>query len=280
MRHARRALEDSSTTRRFPTARFVKVISMSAPPVVHSDASPIDPTLPPSFATGPWIVSIVLSFALGMVAYKFSPDVWDLPERLQNVPTMSPQSVLDEIRDVERVNLWYETTLRFALVGTAIGLCGLILHLRELGRSMLQVLVPLLSGGICGALAGMAALGAREYFDTGKAIPLVSEEMRAIFGDIVVFATASLLLTLPIAVLLGLQRTQAARKKAPVVPLAGFLTGVIIPIAAVGVLSSHTKTDVFPPLSFDLVILWFVTLTALTVLFVVFSGDRKPRVKA
>ena len=253
---------------------------MSASPVVHSDSSAIDSTVPPSFATGPWIVAIVLSFGLGLVAYKYSPDVSDLPERLQNVPTMSPQSVLDEIRDVERANLWNETTLRFALVGTAIGLCGLILHLRELGRSVIQVVVPLISGGIFGALAGMAALGTREYFDTATTIPLVSEEMRAIFGDIVVFAAASLLLTLPIAVLLGLQRTKAARKKAPVVPLAGVLTGVIIPIAAVGVLSSHTKTDVFPPFNLELIILWFVTLAALTVLFVVFSGDRKPRTTA
>ena len=205
--------------------------------------------------------------------------MWVLSEESLNVSTMSPQPVLDKVRAEELTMLFNNTLLRFVVTGGAIGLCGLVAYLVRTGRSFVPVVASLIAGLVGGALAGVIGLAARNYFDKNQPIPMISQEMRPLFADMVVFASASLCLTLPIAVMLALQSSRPARQKAAAVPLAALLVGAIVPIATAIVLSSYTASDVFPPVKIDLTILWFATLAGVTAVLVALAGDRKPRVQ-
>ena len=227
--------------------------------------------------SGKWAAAIILSIALGWLAYHFSPTVWVLSEEMSNIPSMSPEPVLAKLRAEERSDLWNNTVLRLALSGAAIGLCGLLATVLRAGRSSMASVVAVIAGAVSGGAAALIGLTAREYFDKGEPIPMISQDMRPLLCDIVVFAAASLFLTIPIAVVLGLQKSRELRLKASVVPLAAILTGLIVPIATAFALSSLTSSDVFPPLKTDLTFLWFATLAISTALLVALAGDRKPR---
>lgn len=253
---------------------------MSTQSVSAPESSTVLPTTLDTVSSGRWVIAILVACALGWLAYQASPTPWVLSEESSNVSSMSPQPVLDKVRAEERMLLRNNTLLQFVLAGTALGLCGLIAYLAGARRSFVPVIGSLIAGAVGGALAAVVGLAAREYFNKEQPIPMISEDMRPLFSDIVVFALASLFLTLPFAVMLALQSSRPARQKAASVPLAAILVGVIVPIATAFVLSSYTFSDVFPPVKTDLTVLWFATLAVITALLVAFAGDRKPRAQA
>jgi hypothetical protein len=148
------------------------------------------------------------------------------------------------------------------------------LNATSLGRQWLPVVVTLVSGIVGGVLAGALGLMLHRYLALGHPIPLVSEATRPLVCESAVFSVISMISLLPISVLLFFQPEKSERHKAFTVPLAGILTGLLVPFTAAIVLPADTTSSFYPPAAIGLTLLWFVALGLLTLLVVVFLGQR------
>jgi hypothetical protein len=232
---------------------------------------------PSSLSAGLWTIAILLACGLAWLGYSFPPKHWMVPDDMSHIGALSPPEDLARLAVVVKANLWKNTWLKFSLAGLAIGTAGVVLCMPNIGKKWPVALGMLICGLASGALAGTIGLMVRQYLDIDHPIPLISQEVRPLFCDSVVFSILSILLLLPVSLLLLLQPTKAERHKAISVPLAGLITGLVVPILSATLLPSTVTTDFFPPRDWHVTVLWFAILANTTLMVCVFMGSRKPK---
>jgi hypothetical protein len=247
---------------------------MSAETSVPSDSSIDRSTDPVAVRKSQLAFAVVVAGVLGWLAYTWAPTVWTLSEELQNFGPLPSVSEQDQVHAAEHLNLWKNSSLRFALTGLAIAASSLVFYGSRIGRHLPAIATVLICGLAFGAIAGGVGLPIRNYLDRNP-IPVVSEEARPLFADGLMFALLSVHLLLPIAILLWLQPARTDRQRGWAVPFAGLLTGILLPVASALMLSSYVKTDDYPPGRTELTVLWFTMMTLMTLLVVTSTGARK-----
>lgn len=247
---------------------------MSVETLGATAASDPERSSPVTLGKRPLIAAVFIAGFLGWLAYSYPPKTWYVPNSMSHIGPLSSASDQAILAANEKGNLWKNSLLKFTLAGLAIGFSGLILHGTQLSRRWVTVIVVLVCGVVSGALAGSLGLIVRQYLDREYPIPLIGQGSRALAADVIVFALTSTLLLGPIAVLLLLQNDKADRQKASAVPLAGILSGLIVPLVSALALSGYTNTSLFPPAGAGLQAIWFGTMTAVTLVVVVFVGGK------
>lgn len=225
-----------------------------------------------SMSRGRWIVAILATGIIAWLGFSFPPKVWRIPDELANVGALSPKADQDKLAVVNNENMWSNTLLKFGLAGSALGLIGFFL-LGHARNGIGAAVTSLVCGVIAGLAAGTIGLLTRRYLDLGDPIPMITEQMRPLFCDTVVFAILSVLLLIPISIQLLLQGSSSERGKAYSLPASGILTGILVPVIS-ALLLQGTNTSQFPPAPADLTAIWFAVLTVLTLILVVFMGKR------
>lgn len=228
-------------------------------------------TLPTS--RGRWIVAILATGIIAWLGFSFPPKVWRIPDELANVGALSPKADQDKLAVVNNENMWKNTMLKFGLAGSALGLIGFFL-LGDARNGMGAAVTSLICGVIAGLAAGALGLLTRRYLDLDHPIPMISEQARPLFCDMVVFAILSVILLIPISFQLLFQASSSERGKAYSLPAAGILTGLLVPVSGAMVLPGYTNTSQFPPAPAGLTAIWFAVLAVLTLILVVFMGKR------
>lgn len=242
-----------------------------------SAAAPAAPQLTdrsPSVMT--WAIALGVASLFAWIGYNYPPIHWRIPDDMTHIGALSPPEDQARLRAVEEANRWKNTLLKFSLAGAGIGLAGALLYASSIAKNVKPVVATFISGLLAGAAAGAIGLVVRIYLDKDHPLPLVSDEMRPLFADSVVFCIASIVLLVPVSVLLMMHRSPDLRQKAKAVPLAGLLTGMLVPMSAAMVLSAHSSTSFYPPRGGDLTFIWFVVLGAVTLLLLSMA-DRKNR---
>ena len=244
--------------------------STLAPEVGSPDivSTPIVP-----LSRGRWIVAILATSIIAWLGFSFPPKVWRVPDELANVGALSPKADQDKLAVVNNENMWMNTTLKFGLAGSAFGLIGFFL-LGDARNGIGAAVTSLICGVIAGLAAGAIGLFSRRYLDLDHPIPMISEQARPLFCDMVVFAMLSVILLIPISIQLLFQASSSERGKAYSLPAAGILTGILVPVSGAMVLPGHTNTSQFPPAPAGLTAIWFAALAVLTLILVVFMGSR------
>lgn len=224
-----------------------------------------------------WGIGILLAGLIAWGGYSFPLMSWEVPDSMAHISAMSPPSEQEKLAAVEYSNLWKNTLLRFSVAGLALGLTGLFVCR---GRNLAASVVALVSGPLAGAAAGSLSLLLRHYLDQQRSIPLIGEESRPLFCDILVFTVMTGILLLPLAILLRLQRSKSEQQKALSIPFAGLLTGLLVPVIGAVILSANTNSSVFPPTGLDITGLWFGSMICFTILMVVFMGGKPAKTEA
>lgn len=241
--------------------------------VSASAESPIGSQSP---SIGKWAIALGVASLIAWIGYNYPPIHWRIPDDMTHIGALSPPEDQAKLRAVELANRWKNTLLKFSLAGAGIGLAGLLLYATSLAKNVKPVVVTLIVGLLAGAASGAISLVVRVYLDEDHPLPLISDQMRPLFADSVVFGVASMILLIPISVLLMMNQSPDLRQKAKAVPLAGLLTGILVPMSAAMVLSAHSSTSFFPPRGTDLTLIWFVVLGGLTLLLLSMV-DKKNR---
>ncbi|MEO8269393.1 MAG: hypothetical protein ABI557_06720 [Aureliella sp.] len=227
----------------------------------------------PALAQYRWVMAIVTASAIAWIGYNYPPYAWRIPDDMIHIGALSPADDQARLKVVESHNMWMNTLLKFGLAGAGMGLAGFFLNGFSALRYLQNAILTLLSGIAAGCLAGVSGLLLRQYLNLDRPIPMISEQMRPLFADALVFMVASTLLLLPIAVLLLLQPDPQTKHKAGSIPLAGILAGIFVPFL-VALIASHTSTSVFPPSGLVLTILWFSTMCLLSLILLALTGKR------
>jgi hypothetical protein len=228
----------------------------------------------------PWSLAILVAGVVGWLAYSYPPMAWRVPDSMLHIGALSPASEQAKLKAVENANLWKNTLMKFSMAGLGLGVVGIILNARNFGRRWPAALGTLISGAVSGALAGTLGLLLRQYLDLDHPLPLVSADMRPLLADGLVFSLISILLLVPVSVLLLFQPLKSDRHKAFAVPLAGVLTGLLVPIAGAMLLSGYTNTSFFPPTGVGLTVLWFAAMAIFAVLVVAYHGHKPNKAAA
>ena len=247
---------------------------------ISNEASSTPDTVSPTTAAvgvGRFAIAILVGCLLGWVGYTYPPNTWKIPDDMLHIGALSPPADQARLAVVENANLWKNTMLKFSLAGLGIGLSGLILNgARNVGATLLTFV----SGPLCGLLGGVVGLYIRKYLDLGHPIPLVSEASRPLLCDSLVFASVSVILILPVAILLRLQPSPQDHHRAYAVPLAGLLTGMLVPLVGAFALPVTTSTSAYPPYGSALTVMWFAVLAGLTVVISTSAGTKNARATA
>jgi len=232
-----------------------------------------------SITRGRWIVAILATGIIAWYGFSFPPKVWRVPDELSSVGALSPKADQDKLAAVNNENLWKNTLLKFGIAGSAFGLIGFFL-LGSARNGFGAAITSLLSGVVAGLATGTLGLLTRLYLNLDHPIPLISEQSRPLFCDMVVYAILGVGLLVPIVIQLCFQADSAERSKAYSVPLAGILSGLLVPIASALVLHGYTNTSTFPPESADLAALWLGALSVFALATIVFTGKRTKTIGA
>ncbi len=240
-----------------------------------SEGSNLDTVSTPMvpLSKGRWIVAILATGIIAWLGFSFPPKVWRIPDELASVGALSPKADQDKLAVVNNENMWKNTLLKFGLAGSALGLIGFFL-LGDARNGIGAAVTSLICGVIVGLAAGAIGLLSRRYLDLDHPIPMISEQARPLFCDMVVFAILSVILLIPISIQLLFQASSSERGKAYSLPAAGILTGILVPVSGAMVLPGYTNTSVFPPAPAGLTAIWFAVLALLTSILVVFMGKR------
>ena len=247
--------------------------------VMAAEGSSLDTVNTPlvSISKSRWIVAILSTGMIAWLAFTFPPKVWRIPDELANVGALSPKADQDKLAAVNNQNMWNNTLLKFGLAGSTLGLIGFFM-LGNAHNGWGAAVITLACGVIVGLTTGALGLLTKRYLDLDNPIPFISDQARPLFCDIVLFTILSVLLLIPYAVQLRFQADPAERAKAFSVPLAGILTGILVPVSGAYIVQGHTST--FPPAPTDLTALWFVEFTVLALFVVIFMGKRAKSILA
>lgn len=248
-------------------------MSKSQSTLAEDSRTDIGNTPTASISRGRWILAILATGIIAWYGFSYPPKVWRVPDELANVGALSPAEDQDKLAVVNNENMWKNTLLKFGIAGSAFGLIGFFL-LGTARNGFVAAITSLLSGVVAGLATGTLGLLIRRYLNLDYPIPLISEQSRPLFCDVVVFAILGVGLLIPIAIQLCFQADATERSKAYSVPLAGMLGGLLVPITSAMVLHGYTDTGTFPPASADLTALWFAMVTVLTLVLVVFMPKK------
>jgi hypothetical protein len=232
-----------------------------------------------SNSAGLWTIAVIIACGLAWVGYTFPPKQWVIPDDMSHIGALSSEADKARLAAVVNSNLWNNTFLKFSLAGLGIGTAGVVLCIPKIGKKWPMALGMLICGVASGLLAGSIGLIVRQYLDLDHPIPLISQEARPLFCDSVVFSVLSILLLLPVSLYLILQPAKSDRHKATSVPLAGLITGLVVPFTGALFLPSTVTTGLYPPRDWQVTVLWFATLAVTTLIVCVFMGSRNPQPK-
>lgn len=218
-----------------------------------------------------FILTIIIAMVLGWVGYTYPPVRWDVPDEMKDINAMSPPADQARRAEMEHVNLWKNTLVKFGLAGLGIGIGGLIweLAMKRLGPAI----VVLFSGMVFGTIGGALGLMVRKYLDLDYPIVLISQESRPLFADIVVFTIINTFLIMPFFILLRQHPAQRAKGKANGMLVAGLLAGLITPIAA-SMMISLGSTSQFPPFDRMITAIWFSAIALSAIMIFCISGSK------
>ncbi len=229
-----------------------------------------------SMDTRHWVIAMLISGLVAWVGYTYPPVTWRVPDQYADVGPLSSQEEQAEVAAIENANHWKNSILKFSIAGLGLGVFALVHDIRHLGKRWWAVLVTLMAGLLGGLLAAVVGMVVRRYFNQGYSIPLIGESIRPLVCDSLVLSIVSLLLVVPVSVFLCIQPVRSVRQKATVVPLAGVLTGVLVPVLASMVFPA-AATNLFPPSGIGFTALWFVVLVGVTLTVVLFAGDKRTK---
>jgi len=223
-------------------------------------------------------VAIGLACALAWAGYSFPPKTWRIPDDMTNIGALSPKADQDRLAMTVNSNLWNNTLLKFSLAGFGLGTAGLIFASRNFRKYGAMAVVTLLSGLAGGAAAGSIGLIVRKFLDLEYPLPFIGDASRPLVCDSAVFVIISTLLLIPIFILIFFQGTGKDRNKAFSIPLAGWLTGLLVAFLAATILPASTSTSIYPPAGRDLTLVWFATLALVTLILCVYRGSKQSAV--
>ena len=130
-----------------------------------------------------WGVSLLLAAAASWVWLNYTPLEFNLPKELLGVDMYSPPEVQQAAAEQSAVLYWQNSLIRLGGVGFCFGAVAFLTFLgagkRRRGGS---VVLGLVSGVLCGALAVVVGTYLRRYLNSGVALPLVGEANRAAGG--------------------------------------------------------------------------------------------------
>ncbi|HBJ38529.1 MAG TPA: hypothetical protein DDZ51_28000, partial [Planctomycetaceae bacterium] len=198
-----------------------------------------------------------------------------IPTELRGVDMYSPDAMKQRLAEIEREIYWKNGLIYFAVLGIGFGLAPLLMIVGSGTGKPGRTLATGVIGGLgLGALAFFVTAELRRWLNTGVELPLLGHAGESLSGDVMVFALASFLVTLPTLVGLLLLGIADSKAKAITVPLAAIVAGLLIPIA-VSIVMPQQSTKDFPPIGSSILALWLAILALLMILFMTTTGDKQ-----
>jgi hypothetical protein len=218
-------------------------------------------------------VAIIVSSLLGCMGFWFGHRIeWTVPDSLAHVNAMSSTEELELLAATERSNLWNNSWMKYTLAGIGFGVG---LFLLGASRGPTAGIIGLILGPAFGWLAGVLGLMGWKWLDAGQVIPFIGEGVQPLVADSLLFAFVSIVMSLPFLILLQVFGDSELRQKAAAIPLAGLLTGLLVPFVGTLVLPTYASTGIFPFEAGSVSLLWFISLGALLLAMTTFTKSKE-----
>ncbi len=226
-----------------------------------------------------WGVGFVIAASAAWVLLNYTPIEFDLPKELQGVDMYSPPKVQAAEKTQSAVLYWKNNFIKLGLVGLCFGAVPFLAAVGTGRRRWVAGGVGLVVGVTCGLLVVVVGTYLRRRFDSGGYLPFVGNDTRALVADAGIFMSASVLLTLPIALAVLVGGGKQSGQKAISILLAGAVTGLVVPLVA-SILFPASQTNQFPPNGLALTATWLAVLSGVAFAFVTVTGARSAKIKA
>lgn len=243
------------------------------PVVTTADAS-----VPSATATSrsPWLwpLALFVAASLAVIAMNYTPRPYAIAQKWLDVgPTSSMELQREAVVQIRYVH-WQNSLVAFAVAGACLGLASLFMvRWQNTGRAVLSVIGCVAVGGVCGILAIVVGFALSEQFMTGGFLSSLAADEESMVPDLLIWMAMSVLLALPAGLALLLAGEPLFSQKVVAVPLAGVLTGLLLPIIVSLVLPAE-KTSIVPPQGLLVTSMWMGTLAIFLLLFTTFTGSR------
>jgi hypothetical protein len=236
-----------------------------------------DPSDPPKPNPIRWAIALLVAGLGAWSLVNYSPIQFTVPEELRGVDIYSPRELQDAAAAKDTEIYWKSSVVKLVFAGLCFGAVPLLVANWPLGgRQRLPVILAMVLGPVFGLLAALAGLGVRHLLNSSGPLSRFGEGDGALMGDVMVFAVLSVLLVLPISIAVLLQGGPDARQKAGVIPLAGILAGMVMPIVT-SMLFPAQQTNEYPPTGGGLTAVWFIALAGFILVLVMIGGSKKKK---
>jgi hypothetical protein len=220
-------------------------------------------------------IAVVGAALLGWVVNTAVGLPYAIPTELLGVDMYSPAAMQKQLAASEQEIYWKNGLIYFVILGIGFALAPLLMVLGSgAGRPWAAAGSGIVAGAVFGGLAFFATAGLRDWLNTGVELPLLGHAGESMVGDIIVFALAGSLVTLPMVVAMLMLGLPGAVPRAVTLPLAAIVAGLLFPIAA-SFLMPEQSTKNFPPVGPAMLALWLALLAALIILFMTTTGDKQ-----
>lgn len=224
-----------------------------------------------------WLLALLVSAALAVAAMNYAPQPYIIPERLANLGLNTPPEVQRESEEVLLQVLWRNSLIAFGLAGACLALPSvLMVHWQKTGWAVLAVIGSIAAGAVCGMLAVVLAFALREQFSPGGWLASLAADDQAMLPDLILWVVMSVFLAFPVALALLVAGESLFSQKVTAVPLAGLLTGLLMPIG-VSLLLPAAKTSDVPPQGLLVTGGWMAVLAIFLFLLTTFTGSKRSK---
>lgn len=224
-----------------------------------------------------WPLALVVAATLAFLAMNYAPKPYVVPEKVAQISMNSSQEAQREAAETTLHVHWQNSLIALGLAGACIGLSSVfVVPWQTTGRAVLSVVGCLVVGAVCGILAVVLAFLLREQFSAGGSLASLATDEESLLPDLTVWVLMSVLLALPTAFALLAGGERMLSQKVMAVPLAGFLTGLLVPIG-ISLLLPGERTSDIPPQGLLVTGVWMVALAIFLLLLTTFTGARTPK---
>ena len=206
---------------------------------------------PVSISKLKWLICLLIAGCGTWYGFAYPPIKFEVPKELRNVDPNSPPKLRNQRAVVDAEIHWKSVAVQFGWGGLFFGTVGLTSTLLSGNKRFGIAIATLLLGVASGVGGGLTGAWLRQYFDKSNPLTFLSEDMRPLVSDAIVYSAAGILLLLPVGFVLLFSRQADARQKSTSAILSGLLSGLLAPIAvalgiAFALIPSETNYRSFP----------------------------------
>lgn len=246
------------------------VPAATTPPESPAAENLANPVSPPGKTA--WVIALILSAALAVMAINFTPPFFELPPEYASVDPSSSPEQQEAASQAYLLKEWKNALSIYAIAGICLALpCVVASRRYALGGAIGASVSSLIFGLLCGLLT--VSLGTI----TAQQMRAAGYDIESIAPDILAWGVMSAVLALPAALSLVIGGEKPLSQRVVSTPLAGILTGIIVTIG-VSLFLPSANTSKLPPSGFTLTAVWFAVLVGLILVLSTFTGSRKPKV--